>query len=450
MKQNDTIMASCTPHGMSALAMVRVSGPQTLAIVNKIWKGVDLSKVPSHTAHLGYIIDPKRAETPLDQCVSTVYRTPKTFTGEDMVEFSVHGSPYIVRELLRLLGEAGARAAGPGEFSLRAVEAGRMSLPQAEAAAALTAATSRAAHRMAMTQMNGAVADTLKRLKDDLLHLVSLLELELDFSEEDVEFASRTDLLDLANNIHSHLCRLRDSYSTGNAIAEGIPVAIVGATNAGKSSVLNALLGTDRAIVSDIHGTTRDVVDATTEIGDYRFRFMDTAGLRQSDDPIEQIGMERSLEAAQKAVIILHVIDATRQNETDLPFRPNANATILNLYNKSDLIDRYKPDTTYISAKTGKGISELRYQLEAIANQREQEAGTLLLTCERHRQCIEEALPPLERAIESIKGTSPILTPDLLATEVRTAANALSALLGEALLTQAVLKNIFSHFCVGK
>lgn len=445
-------MAPCTAHGRAALAVVRLSGPRALDMAGSVWRGADLGRALSHTAHLGRIVDREKGGECVDQAVATVYRAPGTFTGEDMVEFSLHGSPYIVRETLRLLGAAGARPAGPGEFSLRAVRNGRMSLTQAEAAADLTAAASRAAHRVAMTQMNGSVSTALAALTASLLKLASLLELELDFSEEDVEFAPRPELLRLATEAHHHLVRLRDSFATGNAIKEGIPVAIVGATNAGKSSLLNALLGSDRAIVSDVHGTTRDVVEDTAVIGDYTFRFMDTAGLRHTADPVERIGMERSRRAAAGARIVVHVVDATAPAPLPDALELPQDATVITVFNKCDIAN----GATYtgamrISAKTGAGVPDLLRRLTGIASADEASAGDIVLTNERHLHCIEEALPPLESVIAALSPDAPApLTPDLIAQELRAATAPLQALTGEALQTPAMLQNIFSHFCIGK
>lgn len=313
LPDNDTIAAIATPPGRGAIAMVRLSGPQALHIASSIWKGKDLTAQPTHTAHLGYIMPPEAAPTaqPIDQALATIFRAPNSFTGEDMVEFGLHGSPLIARQTLHALMQAGARPAGPGEFSRRAVANGRMTLLQAEAAADLTAAASRAAQRIAITQMRSGIEKTIAKIQADLLRLASLLELELDFSEEDVQFADRSELLSIALDARTHLQRALDSFTTGQAIKDGIPVAIAGPTNAGKSSLLNALLGDDRAIVSDIHGTTRDIIEDTLEIGDYLFRFMDTAGLRDSDDPIERIGINRSRQAITRAAITLLVTDGT-------------------------------------------------------------------------------------------------------------------------------------------
>jgi tRNA modification GTPase len=302
------ICAISTAPGVGGIAVARVSGPEAINIVDKIWHGKKLADVASHTAHLGNIDD--RSGNTLDQAVATVFRAPASFTGEDVVEISVHGSTYIQAELIATLVAAGARLAEPGEFTRRAFTAGKMDLAQAEAIADLIASQSRAAHRVAMSQMRGGVSKRLAQLRDQLIELASLLELELDFSEEDVEFASRTRLIDIAQQIYAEVTRLHKSFDAGSAIKNGIPIAIVGDTNAGKSSLLNALVGDERAIVSNIHGTTRDIVEDTVTIGNNLFRLMDTAGLRDTTDPVEQIGIERSHRAMQKASITLLVTDA--------------------------------------------------------------------------------------------------------------------------------------------
>ena len=307
----DTICAISTPPGVGGIAVIRISGPQAIAVADRVWHGKSLSETAGHTARFGRITDPSRGGEMLDEAVATVFRAPASFTGEDVVELSVHGSRYVQRRLLEMLTGNGARLAEAGEFTRRAFANGKMDLAQAEAVADVIASNSRASHRLAASQMKGCVSRSLEELSVKLLDLASLLELELDFSEEEVEFASRERLREIATEIHSEVSRLEKSFSAGSAIKDGIPVAIVGPTNAGKSSLLNLLLGEDRAIVSDIHGTTRDTIEDTLEIGDYLFRFIDTAGLRDTSDPIEALGIERSRQALSRAAIIISVVDAT-------------------------------------------------------------------------------------------------------------------------------------------
>lgn len=283
---NDTICAVSTPAGTGGIAVARVSGPQAICIADRLWRGRRLTEATSHTAHYGSLTDLDGRT--IDDCVATVFRAPRSFTGEDVVEFSIHGSIFVQKETINALVAAGARLAERGEFTRRAFASGKMDLAQAEGVADLIASRSRAAHDMAIKQMKGGFSKRLSQLHDTLLELASLLELELDFSEEDVEFASRGKLMAQAVEMRDEIKRLAASFDSGNAIKEGIPVAIVGPTNVGKSSLLNALVGDERAIVSDIHGTTRDLIEDTVNIGDYTFRFIDTAGLRDTSDRIEQ------------------------------------------------------------------------------------------------------------------------------------------------------------------
>ncbi|MCC8174871.1 MAG: tRNA uridine-5-carboxymethylaminomethyl(34) synthesis GTPase MnmE, partial [Bacteroidales bacterium] len=317
---NDTICAISTPPGVGGIAVARVSGPLAIDCVSKIWKGTDLHQVKSHTAHLGDILEARDGAS-LDQAVVTIFRAPRSFTGEDTVEISVHGSQYVQRELIKLLTEAGARLAGPGEFTRRAFASGRFDLAEAEAVADLIAARSRSAHRLAMSQMRGQLTQRLDQLRDQLIELASLLELELDFSEEDVEFASRSRLASLANDTIAEVEHLLATFSTGQAIKQGIPVAIVGATNAGKSTLLNLLVGDDRAIVSDIHGTTRDTVEDTVEIHGALYRIIDTAGIRDTADPIEALGIERSRQAVARARVVIALLDSTAPLDPQLAAR---------------------------------------------------------------------------------------------------------------------------------
>ncbi|MDE5871817.1 MAG: tRNA uridine-5-carboxymethylaminomethyl(34) synthesis GTPase MnmE, partial [Muribaculaceae bacterium] len=304
---DDTIMAVATPSGKGALAIIRLSGKDAFKIADSVWRGASLSDSHTHTVHLGNIIDENG--NILDQAVATLFKGPKSFTGEDVVEFSLHGSPWIIRETGNLLLRRGARGAEPGEFSRRAYLNGRMDLASAEGVAELIASSSRAAHRLAMQQTRGAFSKEFNDLRDKLIELASLLELELDFSEEDVEFADRSRLIDIATLLLLKIDRLTTSYAAGRAIKEGVPVVIAGMPNVGKSTLLNALLQEDKAIVSDIPGTTRDIIEDTCEIEGVLFRFVDTAGLRDSADTIESIGIERARKRLAQASIVLWLID---------------------------------------------------------------------------------------------------------------------------------------------
>ena len=377
MLQDDTICAISTPHGVGGIAVARVSGANAITIVDRVWQGKPLSDVTSHTAHLGTVVD-ERGEA-IDQAVATIFRAPRSFTGENVVEIAVHGSRWVQRELINLLVRQGCRVAAAGEFTRRAFANGRMDLAEAEAVADVIASSSRAAHRIAMSQMRGDFSNRLSSLHDQLLDLASLLELELDFSEEEVEFASREKLLTLAHEIHSVVNRLASTFATGAAIKDGVPVAIVGETNAGKSTLLNQLLHEERAIVSDIHGTTRDTIEDTIEIGDTLFRFIDTAGLRETTDTIEALGIERTLQKITDARIVLWVIDATaginaikRASQRVLPQlteeqilviainkTDNPDADIINIENTLRDIITTTTEITHISARQGTGIEQL-------------------------------------------------------------------------------------------
>lgn len=305
---SDTICAISTPSGVGGIAVVRVSGPDAIGIVDKIWRGRPLAEVKSHTAHLGDIVDPGYNEEPLDSALATVFRAPRSFTGENVVEISVHGSRWIQRELVNLLIRSGCRMAEAGEFTRRAFANGRLDLAQAEAVADVIASSSRSAHRLASSQMRGDFSKQIGHLRDELIEIASLLELELDFSEEDVEFASRTRLRELAEGLFSRISALALSFSTGSALKDGVPVAIVGEPNVGKSTLLNLLLHDNRAIVSDIPGTTRDTIEDTMEIDGVLYRFIDTAGIRDTADSIENLGIERSYAAIGRARIVVWLV----------------------------------------------------------------------------------------------------------------------------------------------
>lgn len=308
ISQNDTICAVSTPGGVGGIAVIRVSGPQALEIADKIWKGRALSDVRSHTAHLGEIVEPGGDDEPLDQCVATVFKAPNSFTGEDVVEFSVHGSRWIQRELVNLLIRSGCRLAEPGEFTRRAFASGKLDLAQAEAVADVIASSSRSAHRLASSQMRGVFSKNISALRDKLIKVASLLELELDFSEEEVEFASRGELHSMSMDLLERIDRLARTFSTGNALKEGVPVAIVGEPNVGKSTLLNLLLNDNRAIVSDIPGTTRDTIEDTVDIDGVMYRFIDTAGIRETADTVENMGIRRTMAAVSKARIVVWLV----------------------------------------------------------------------------------------------------------------------------------------------
>ncbi len=453
---SSTICAISTPPGTGGIATARISGPQAFEIVDRIWKGKRLGELPTHTLHLGTIIDPDDANQPLDTAVAALYRAPRSFTGEDTIELTVHGSRWIQRQLLNLLIRQGATLAEPGEFTRRALVNGRMDLAEAEAVGDMIAASSRAAQRIALSHMRGHYSKNLDALRQQLLELSALVELELDFSEEDVEFADRGRLLQLARNIHSRVTSLANSFSAGRAIKEGIPVAIVGATNAGKSTILNRLLGEEKAIVSDIHGTTRDIIEDTVEINDTLFRFIDTAGLRQTDDPIETIGIDRSLRSAASASIVLWVIDPTDSRgiaDTWAQLQPKLTESVklLAAINKADtgaplptLPDRVDA-TISLSALTDATIEPLANALSAIALPSDL-TPDLTVTNARHYQALTLAADSIARAIDGINLNLP---GDLLAQDLRETAAHLASITSP-ITSPDLLTHIFSHFCVGK
>lgn len=459
-----TICAISTPHGIGGIAVIRVSGDEAISIANRIWKGKNLEQTPSHTAHLGVLVDPANGER-LDEAVATVFRAPASFTGEDVVELSVHGSQWIQNELVNMLIRNGCQLAEPGEFTRRAFANGKLDLTEAEAVADVIAATSRASNRLAQQQMRGQFSAQLGTLHDSMLELASLLELELDFSEEDVEFADRGQLAEGVTAIKEEVERLADSYLRGKVYKEGISIALAGVPNAGKSSLLNRLVEEEKALVTDIAGTTRDVIEATAEIGGVLCRFYDTAGLRQTTDLVEGLGIERARERIRNAAIVLWLIDPTQnlgeqRQEYLSAIIENPEAFKVIVYTKSDLTDtiRTTPEledpvsatekTVYVSAKTGEGLDELKQVISDYCGIDEEGSMTeqeTLVTNLRHYQELQSSLPYLRR-IEEGMATLPT---DLLAEELRGALTHIGAITG-AITTPDLLQNIFAHFCIGK
>ncbi len=436
----DTICAIATAQG-GAIGIIRVSGTDAVNIVNEVFSK-DISSAKGYTMHHGYITD-------IDEVIVNVCRAPHSYTGEDTVEISCHGSAYILSQVLNLLVEKGCRLAEPGEFTKRAYLNGKMDLSQAEAVADVIASQTAVQHRVAMQQMRGGISSKLQVLRDELLHLTSLLELELDFSDhEELEFADRTELEKLADTINNEIQRLSSSFHEGNAIKNGIPVAIIGAPNVGKSTLLNALLHDDRAIVSDIQGTTRDLIEDTMTIGGYLFRFIDTAGIRNTDDTIEQMGIERSLKAAEKAQIIILLADE-KSPFPDIPEKEHQQ--IVYVINKSD---KLKPDhqnlhsALEISALHGIGLDKLEEcLLTAAASTNDTGTDEVIITNQRHKQALDTAAADIQRAMQSMHMG---LSGDLISEDLRLCINHLSDILGGTITTNEVLGNIFKNFCVGK
>lgn len=453
MTSTTTICAISTPPGTGGIAVARISGPAAITITDKIWRGKRLTDVADHTAHLGTIYDPDSGEN-LDSALATIFRSPGSFTGENVVELSVHGSRWLQREVINLLIRQGATLAQPGEFTRRAVINGKLDLAEAEAVGDMIAASSRAAQRIALSHMRGHYSARLDALRKQLLELSALVELELDFSEEDVEFADRTKLLDLATEIHRQVTALADSFAAGRAIKEGIPITIVGATNAGKSTLLNRLIGEDKAIVSDIHGTTRDAIEDTIEIQGNLYRITDTAGLRKTDDPIEAIGIDRSLKSAAASRIILWVIDPTdytpeawQKLETRIP----DDATLIAIINKSDLtnlnpaLPRRVDISLKLSALRDPDLTELKDTIARHAADRDLNPD-LTVTNARHYEALTRAADAIARAISGMRTGLP---GDLLAQDLRETASHLAAITSP-LTAPDLLTHIFSHFCIGK
>ena len=471
--------------------MIRVSGPEAHSIADKVirCRRGNISDAKGYTIRFGTVLD--GSENTIDEVLVSVFRAPHSYTGENSVEISCHASSFIVTSIMDLLYAAGARAAEPGEFTQRAYLNGKMDLAQAEAVADVIASQNAAAHRIAFKQMKGGFSSELKTMRGELLELVSLMELELDFSEEEVEFADRSRLDSLLDQITTHVSKLIDSFRLGNAIKNGVPVAIAGATNTGKSTLLNALLGEDRAIVSDVHGTTRDTIEETLNIGGVLFRFIDTAGLRETEEIVEKIGIERTFKKISEASIVLGMIDLTRDfdstcdtvreivskvdfdtqklvillNKTDI-CEVNKNVNIVNfivssLENKSianfvensvcnlEKLGNQSNGTTEIvpiSAKTGSGIENLRQILAASQRDLLGDSDTPLVTHQRHVQALSDARTSLLRVREGLASGLPT---DLAAQDIREAIYHLGSIVGE-ISTDEVLGNIFKNFCIGK
>jgi len=469
----DTICAPATVPGTGAVSIIRVSGKDALTIADKVvrCRNGKIAEAKGYTIKFG-TIHTSSGEI-LDEVLVSIFRAPRSYTGENSIEITCHASSYIASTIMDLLHEAGARAAEPGEFTQRAFLNGKMDLAQAEAVADVISSQNSAAHRIAFKQMKGGFSSELRSMRSELLELVSLMELELDFSEEEVEFADRSRLDSLLAESIAHVSRLADSFRLGNAIKNGVPVAIAGATNTGKSTLLNALLGEDRAIVSDIHGTTRDTIEETLNIDGILFRFIDTAGLRETAETVEKIGIERTFKKISEASIVLGMVDLTRDfestcetvreiigkvdfsiqnlvillNKTDIS-EVNNNVTVSNFI-VSELENKGVADNTPIipiSARTGAGISELRAHLASTQRNLLGGSDTTLVTNQRHVQALNDARAALRRVREGLAAGLPT---DLAAQDIREAIYHIGSIVGE-ISTDEVLGNIFANFCIGK
>ena len=462
MHTHDTICAIATAQG-GAIGVIRVSGPEAISITNRHFRpiqGAPLTERKARTAIFGHLIGPDGSM--LDEVLITLFRAPYSYTGEDSVEISCHGSSYILQQALRLLIDSGCRLAAPGEYTQRAFLNGKMDLSQAEAVADLIASTSAATHRLALSQLRGGFSQELSALRDKLLHLTSLMELELDFSDhEELEFADRSELSQIADDIERVIARLTHSFNVGNAIKNGVPVAIIGETNVGKSTLLNALVGEERAIVSDIHGTTRDVIEDTVNLHGITFRFIDTAGIRQTTDVVESIGIERTYQKMQQASIVLWMIDANkseiRNQKSEIRDALSDKPTLL-LFNKCDQVspeERAALEQAYahinapklfISAKSRIGLDTLESHLVEAAALPDISQSDVIVTNARHYEALTHALDAIRRVQD---GLAMNLSGDFVSQDLRECIHHLSDIVGEV-STDSVLQNIFKHFCIGK
>ena len=450
-----TICAISTPYGSGGIAVVRVSGKQAISLVDSLFHArKPLTEAAAYTVHYGEI---RKDDEVLDQVLVSVFRAPHSFTGEDVVEIACHGSRYIQQTILQWLVDAGCQLAKAGEFTQRAFLNGKMDLTEAEAVADLIAAQTKAEKDLALSQLRGGISNELATLRQRLLTFTSLIELELDFADhEELEFADRTQLNELAYEIDCTIDALVASFKTGNAIKQGIPVAIIGAPNVGKSTLLNALLGEERAIVSDIQGTTRDTVEDTMVLGGILFRFIDTAGMRKTDDTIESLGIERSRQAAQKAAIIIHMQDATNPVDILSELDDISEKTLIQVYNKADLLPsspiahRQSPITNHpshiaISAKNG-NISALRQQLLEYAEQQCNMRNAITISNTRHYEALVRAQSAIQRVKEGLQMQ---ISGEFLSMDLQDCLTALGEITGQ-ITSQEVLNNIFSKFCIGK
>lgn len=452
---HDTICAIATRAG-GALSVIRVSGANAVAYTDRIFQsasGKRLAESKANTLHYGTLhtlADASGAREAIDDVVVSLWRAPHSYTGDDVVEISCHGSQYIAQNIIQALIACGCRQAEPGEYTMRAYLNGKMDLSQAEAVADLIAANNKASHDLAVSQLKGHFSSELQRLRQQLLKLTSLLELELDFSDhEDLEFADRSEINDLSTEIFEKLRTLCESFKTGQTLKQGIPVAIVGKTNVGKSTLLNQLLNEDKAIVSDIDGTTRDIIDGVASINGVTFRFVDTAGIRTTDDAIEKIGIERAYEQIAKAAIVVWMIDGkpTQADRDDMARRTEGKPLIV-VHNKADLsAETFVDNEVAISAKRNENIQLLKEKIMEAANIPEIDENTIMVTNTRHFEALHKAMTDLQRVIDGLASGLPS---DLLAEDLRLCLEDLADITGGQITSQETLNNIFQHFCIGK
>jgi len=475
--QSDTIIALATPSGIGAIGVIRLSGPDAISLVNEVFHGKDLSLQHSHTIHFGTIRDGRHI---LDEVLASIFIGPKSYTRENVVEISTHGSPYIIESIIKLLIRKGARAANPGEFTLRAFLNGQLDLSQAEAVADLIASNSQASHQVAMQQMRGGFSSELQHLRDQLIHFASMIELELDFGEEDVEFANRDDLKALIYQINRILQKLIASFEQGNVMKNGVPVVIAGKPNVGKSTLLNALLNEERAIVSEIAGTTRDTVEDEMVIGGLRFRFIDTAGIRETEDIIEAKGVERTHEKIKQAKLIIYLIDSAQditEIKEQINYLDSLEIPFLTVVNKKDLLtDEFESQLTvisyqlsegsakhssgdsdnrqqitdnriiFISARNNEGIEELKSEILHKVNLHAINTDDVLISNIRHLEALQKTQESLNKVLENIDNP---VTSDFLAMDIKQALYYLGEITGQV-TTDDLLETIFSKFCIGK
>ncbi len=450
----DTIVALATPAGIGAIGVIRLSGPDAIGIAARVFKGKDLAKKDSHTIHFGQIVD---GDVVLDEALVSLFVGPRSYTRENVVEISCHGSNYIIESIIKLLIKNGARAAKPGEFTLRAFLNGSLDLSQAEAVADLIASNSKASQQIAMQQLRGGFSSQLHLLKEQLVQFASLIELELDFSEEDVEFANRDQLKQLIADILRIISRLIESFELGNAIKQGVNTVIAGRPNAGKSTLLNALLNEERAIVSHIPGTTRDTIEEVLNINGINFRLIDTAGIREATDTIEQIGVQRTMEKISQSALLIYVYDAAsitgEELTSDLENLQRPGVTILAVANKADLLDQeqlaelpHTQSAIIISAKQKQHIDELKERIYHAAIKFELTGNETLVTNVRHLEALQKTQEALSRVLTDIDTQ---VTSDFLAMDIKQALHYLGEITG-TITTDDLLDNIFSKFCIGK